>query len=114
MHEMGIAAEVLRLACKEAAAAGAQRIVGLELRVGRWSGVEVESLRFAISALSDETAAEGARLEIDVIEPRFRCPRCEKGYTAKTHFEACPECGALGGVLTAGDEMTLVQIEVDP
>jgi len=113
MHEMGIAAEVARIAQEEAARAGAARIVGLRLRVGAWSGVEPESLRFALEVLGEGTPLAGCRVEIEAVEPAFACRSCGHTYAGAGHFEPCPACGELGAELVAGDELNLAEIEVE-
>jgi len=113
MHEMGIAAEVARIAGEEAERAGAVRIVALRLRVGQWSGVEVESLRFALEVLGEGTPLAGCRVEIEAVEPTFSCRACEKTYPGSGYFEPCPHCGELGAQLVAGDELNLAEIEVE-
>jgi len=113
MHEMGIAAEVARIAGEEAERAGATRIVGLRLQVGQWSGVEVESLRFALEVLGEGTLLAGCRVEIEPVEPTFACRACGGTYPGKGHFEPCPHCGKLGSDLVAGAELNLAEIEVE-
>ncbi len=67
----------MRIAAQEAAAAGAERVTALRLRVGEWSGVEVESLRFALVVLTEDGALpEGCRVEIESVEPLFACRSC--------------------------------------
>jgi hydrogenase nickel incorporation protein HypA/HybF len=113
MHEMGIAAEVARIASEEAERAGATRIVAMRLQVGRWSGVEAESLRFALEVLGEGTALAGCRVEIEAVEPTFACRACKETYPGRGHFEPCPHCGESGADLVAGDELNLAEIEVE-
>ena len=117
MHEMGIALEVARLAREAAAAEGAPRVVSLRLRVGRWAGVEPESLRFALETLASTAepgdALLGCRLDLERVEPEFACPACGERYCAEGYLEPCPACGGLGADLVAGDELSLTEIEVE-
>ena len=112
MHEMGIAAEVVRIAAQEAASAGAERVAALRVRVGRWSGVEVECLRFALEVLTEEGPCRGCRVEIESVEPRFACRSCGHGYEGRARTDPCPQCGGLEADLVAGDELRLAEIEV--
>ena len=113
MHEMGVAMEVIRIARDEAKSIGAAaRVVGLRLRVGRWSGVEPESLRFCLEALTDDTELNGCRLDITMVEPEFQCGQCMQRYPADSYFVPCPQCGGAAE-LVAGDELTLAELEVE-
>lgn len=109
MHEFGIMETVLRDA---AAAADGAPVRRLTLRVGALSGVVVDALRFAFWALSPGTAAEGARLEVSEIAPKFRCPDCGILYETPVGSYHCPACGSVSGELVAGNEMELESIEV--
>ena len=113
MHEMGLASEIVRIATEEAEAAGGGRVSALRLRVGEWSGVEVESLRFALTVLSDGTLLEGCSVEIDQVPPLFRCGSCGETYSGEGYFAPCAHCGAFGGELVQGDEMTVAELEVE-
>ena len=99
MHEMGLASEIIRIATDEAAAAGGGAVRVLRLRVGEWSGVEVESLRFALDALGDGTPLEGCAVEVERVAPLFRCGSCEATYAGEGFFAPCEYCGAFGGEL---------------
>lgn len=109
---MGIAAEVLRIACREAASAGAERVTGLSLRVGLWSGVEPQCLRFALETLAEEGPCRGCRVEIESVEPRFSCRGCGLDYEGRGRADPCPRCGGVAADLVAGCELSLAAIEV--
>ncbi|MBI5016650.1 MAG: hydrogenase maturation nickel metallochaperone HypA [Deltaproteobacteria bacterium] len=119
MHEMGIALEVARIAREEAASQGGARVTALRVRVGGWSGVDPESLRFSLETLVSPTAAEpddllsGCRIDLDLVAPEFSCPGCGLRFAASGYLEACPACGADGAELVAGDELSLVELELE-
>ncbi len=117
MHEMGIAMEVLRIAVEAAGPAvgpgDGPRIRTLKLRVGRWSGVEPESLRFSLEVVSEGTRFEGGQLEIELVEPEFSCGSCARSYRAEGYLDPCPFCGGSAEALVAGDELVLSEIEVE-
>ena len=68
MHEMSLASSIL-----DAVQAEPARVTKVGLRIGEWSGVDTESLRFCL-----ETLAAGA-LEID-IEFQPSSPRLDIAY----------------------------------
>lgn len=110
---MGIALEVARLVEEEARRAGAVRVGRAGLRVGRWSGVEVESLRFALEVVAEGTLLEGWAVDVEIVEPTFRCRECGETYVGEGYLDPCPRCAARGAELVAGDELTLARIEVE-
>jgi hydrogenase nickel incorporation protein HypA/HybF len=61
MHELGIAAEVIDLAC---ARSGGARVTRVVLAVGRDTCVLPDAIRFCFELACEGTPAEGARLDI--------------------------------------------------
>lgn len=119
MHEMGIAMEVARIAREEALSRGASRLTALRVRVGGWSGVDPESLRFSLETLVSPQVSEpgdvllGCRVDLDLVAPEFCCPTCDLRYGASGYLEPCPGCGGHGAELVAGDELFLAEIELE-
>lgn len=113
MHETGIAMEVLRLARETAEREGAARIARLKVVVGRWSGVEPETLRFALETLLEGPVLEGARVEMEVREAEFSCGHCGARFRAQGYFDPCPACGREGAEMVAGDELLLEELDVE-
>ncbi len=64
MHEMSFAEEVLDVVLREASAYPDARIGRVRVRVGALLAIEPASLRFSLEAISLDTPAEGAELEI--------------------------------------------------
>ncbi|WP_461393651.1 hydrogenase maturation nickel metallochaperone HypA/HybF [Deferrisoma sp.] len=113
MHETGIAMEVLRLARETAEREGAARIARLKVVVGRWSGVEPETLRFALETLLEGPVLEGARVDMEVREAEFLCGHCGERFPAQGYFDPCPACGREGAEMVAGDELLLEELDVE-
>ena len=70
MHEAKLCLTLLDLAERRAAAAGAKRILAVELAVGEWAGVAPEALAAAFPLCAAGTAAEGAELRIERVPGR--------------------------------------------
>ncbi|TAL17995.1 hydrogenase maturation nickel metallochaperone HypA [bacterium] len=113
MHEMGIAAEISKIALEEAKREGAGRIASISISVGRWSGVEPETLRFALGVIGESTIMGGCGVEIILVEPTFSCDECQKDYTAESRLDPCPGCGSLAASMVAGDELSINSLEVE-
>jgi hydrogenase nickel incorporation protein HypA/HybF len=113
MHELGIAESALRTALAEAQLAGAARVARIGVRVGAFSGVDAEALRFAFTAILPGTAAEGAALDIDPVAAVAHCPDCRLDFSpdADYLFE-CPKCGRVSTAIKQGRELELTRLEV--
>jgi hydrogenase nickel incorporation protein HypA/HybF len=113
MHELSIASAALQQALEQTRRAGAARVARIVLRVGAISGVDVEALRFAFTAILPGTAAEGALLDIEPVAAIATCPECRSDFSAGADFLfACPACGRLSTAIKQGRELDLTRLEV--
>ena len=114
MHEVSIVEALIEQVEGEVARAGASgKVTRLALSIGRLSGVQVDSIRFAFELLAPGTLVEGALLEIE--EPKAFCV-CSACSTSAELEEFCLECPACGGQqisIEGGREMLLQTIDVD-
>lgn len=65
MHEMGIASSVIETVRSEGLKYEGAHVSKVGLRIGEWSGVDTESLRFCFEALVMGTDLEAVALDID-------------------------------------------------
>jgi hydrogenase nickel incorporation protein HypA/HybF len=113
MHELGIAQSALERALEEMRKAGASRVLRVVLRVGRLSGVDAESLRFAFEAVRADTPAAEAELQIDDAPAVVHCAPCDADFTpAASPPFACPHCQAWSGTIVHGRELDLIRVEM--
>ncbi|NUQ70172.1 MAG: hydrogenase maturation nickel metallochaperone HypA [Chthonomonadales bacterium] len=112
MHELGIMDSILRTAFERSEEAGASRIHRITLTIGSLSGVAPEALEFAFGALTVDTAAEGATLDIRRNDVRITCAVCGAEYVPEAPVACCTVCGSPGGAITTGREIELTSLEV--
>jgi hydrogenase nickel incorporation protein HypA/HybF len=111
MHEYSIASSLLRMAEEQAAKHAAERVVGLELRVGELSGVEVDLLETAWSLVRERSCCDGVDLAISRVEASWECTGCGRRI-ARGGLLACSSCGE-NARLVCGDELVLDRIELE-
>lgn len=104
--------EAVRMAVEAAQAAGAQRITGLRLRVGRLSGAVPEAMEFAWDVVRRDTIAESARLEIESVPAVCWCASCQAEFECPDLFNECPRCHNPSGELRRGRELEIVTVEM--
>lgn len=110
MHEFSIASAVVDTALAHAAG---QRVTVVRVRAGRLRQVVPSSLEFSFGIVSRETVAEGARLELEVVEARLACRRCGHGWTVEVPAFRCPACAGGEVDVVSGDELQVEEIEVE-
>lgn len=111
MHELGIATELVELACSAARQAGACAVDRVFCRVGALRQVEPDLLREAFAAARSGTLCDRADLSVETLPLRARCPDCRTEFAVAGWDWHCPCCGTDGDLLSQGDELELVSIE---
>lgn len=112
MHEMSIAEGIVLSLESEAKKQGFERVKTVWLEVGVFSGVEVDSLRFAWDVVTRHSILEGAALEIIEVSGVAWCLDCAENKSVQNRYDACPDCGSNHLQVTAGDALKIKEIEV--
>ena len=113
MHELSIAMSIVDIASKQAEAASAVVISMVELDIGTMSGIEYESLNFALTIAVKDTLLEGAEFKINRIEPLCECQACFHLYTPDGLFGQCPECSDRRIDVIRGKELQIKSLLVE-
>jgi hydrogenase nickel incorporation protein HypA/HybF len=108
MHELGIAQEIVEIACAQAPGAPVRRIV---VQIGKLSAVLPDAVRFCFDLCTEGTSAAGAALEI--LEPAgvARCRGCGDEVLLERPFGQCG-CGCTDLDWLSGDELRIQTVEV--
>lgn len=114
MHELSIATNIVRIAEREAAHAGASTITGVRLRIGALSGVVRDALEFAFDVATEGTMLEGAALTIEDVPVVVYCPDCDAEHElpSPNRFR-CPACDARTGDIRQGRDLDIVSLEIN-
>lgn len=113
MHELALAQSVVDLVQEHARRDTFTRVRGVRLSIGALSHVDPGALAFGFDVVARGTVVEGAELSIDRPGGTGFCMVCKKNVEITERGEACPSCGRYEWVLVAGDEMRVVELEVD-
>lgn len=113
MHELSICQALIAQVEAVARERNARRVTRVELGIGVLSGVEPVLLEQAYPLAAAGSVAEGSLL---VIEPRaiqVHCSRCGADSQASANRLVCAHCGDWRTELISGDELMLMQVEMD-
>ncbi len=114
MHEMGIAEGILSSTLTAAADAGAVCVNSVDITVGELTEVMEDSLHFAWEAIRGGTMAEGAALNVTMLEAASRCADCGHEWVHDRYSGAqCPACSGYIIALLRGRELKIDSIDID-
>lgn len=112
MHEMSLAEGVLQLIEDAARQQKFEKVITVWLEIGQLSGVEVEAMAFCFDAVTRDSVAQGARLEIIALPGVGWCMECSQSVPMSEVFGECPQCGGFQMQVTGGTEMRVKELEV--
>ncbi len=112
MHELSIALSIVDLAEDQAQKHQATEIEELELEIGCLSGVEIQTLTFALESSVRGTMLEKARIIRHDIEGEGRCGDCDTIFRMDALFDSCPQCGSYCINIVKGKELRVKSILV--
>ncbi len=112
MHEMSLAEGVLQLIEDAAREQKFAKVTTVWLEIGQLSGVEVEAMRFCFDAVTRDSIAAGAGLEIIALPGTGWCMECSLTVPMAEVFGECPRCGGHQMQVTGGTEMRVKELEV--
>ena len=113
MHEMSMIESVVGLVEDERRKQNFSRVRMIRLRVGALACVEPDALRFCFEAVTRDSLAAGARLEIDTAPGQGWCAPCRRTVPLDDRFDDCPVCGSGEVSVTGGGDLRLVELEVE-
>jgi hydrogenase nickel incorporation protein HypA/HybF len=112
LHEFAISTSIMSIVLDHAQAAGAVKVTGIALKIGRLSGIVPECVDLQVHMLSKGTIAEGANLSFDQPQSSLHCRPCNIDYSPDVFNLLCPNCGRKEFDVISGRECLVENIEV--
>jgi hydrogenase nickel incorporation protein HypA/HybF len=113
MHEMSIAQSLIEIIEEEMEKHGAKALRSVRLHIGQLSAVVPEALSFCFEVITEGTALQGARLNMEIVPLRGHCRGCGAEFEIVDYAFVCPSCGSTRIETTAGQDLSIVELEVD-
>lgn len=110
MHEASLMRALLKQVAALADEHGGLAIDEIRVRLGPLSGVEPLLLRSAFEQLAPDSAAAGARLEIEEVSLLVRCDDCEAEFEPDGFRFHCLACDSGRTRIIQGDAMILESV----
>ncbi len=113
MHEMSICEGIIQVLEEQAVSQGYLRVKTVHLEIGPLAMVETGALRFCFDAVTRNTLAQGASLDITALPGKALCQQCGRSVSITTRYDACSECGSYQLQVTQGEELRIKELEVE-
>lgn len=115
MHEISLVQGLFQQLNELATANKASKIISVTMEIGPLCGVVVDSFQFGFEILSaDDDLLRGAKLIIKVPEVSYRCTNCSHTETTTGNKpDACPKCDELLLIPDGGNDLVLLQVELE-
>ncbi len=113
MHELSLCQSLFNIIYQEAERIQCRKITCVILEVGRLAAVDKSALLFAFKAVTINTIAQEAALEMIEIEAKAVCENCGKTVTIENYYEACDVCQLFSLRVIQGEELRVQSIEVE-
>lgn len=113
MHEMSLAVALLRQVEALRQQQGAERVTGICVHVGEFSGVEPDLLREACRQAVEGTSMQGARLELETVPLEAGCEQCGTEFRIHRFTFECPRCRNRNVTVLRGEELVLDSVTME-
>jgi hydrogenase nickel incorporation protein HypA/HybF len=113
VHELSLIASVFDVLEEKAREHGASRVTAVVIRVGVMSGAVPDLLESAFATYKTGTLAEGARLTLEVVPVKLRCPDCGGATVREETDFSCAACGSRRVEIVEGRELIVDRIELE-
>jgi hydrogenase nickel incorporation protein HypA/HybF len=113
MHELSLAGDIVDIVAQSIPIEEINNIRYVVVKVGEFSGVVVDSLKFSYEAIVSGTRLEGSELEIIYIPFKLRCKSCGKTTSNEFGMMICEKCGSGNTEILSGNELQVVEVKLN-
>lgn len=113
MHEVSIAQNIVEVALNALRGHAPARVTAVNIKLGPLSGVDADALRFAFEVVREDTPLAQATLNVGLTTLGLECNACGQTFQPEEYQFACPHCQSSSIRLISGDELEIVDLEVE-
>jgi len=114
MHEASVAISLIKTVSDLCYQEGYHSIESVRIKVGKAAGILPDALLFAFDAAKAGTPASQAELVIEYVLLGGFCQECGSQFESEERFiYSCPDCKSNAIKITRGDEMQIIDMEVN-
>jgi hydrogenase nickel incorporation protein HypA/HybF len=109
VHELSICKSISDIVGRHAAG---RTVETVHVRIGKLRQIVPETLVYCWSLVSEGTALDGSKLEVESIPATIRCTLCEHTQVLTEAAFACASCDGRKVEIVAGEEFLITSLEL--
>jgi len=113
MHEYSIVQSLLDSCEDNARENNSTKVLKVVVKIGVMSGVEPSLLQTAFDTFKEKTICEEAEFVINMQDVVIKCNNCQKESTISKLDYCCPSCESVDIKIIDGEDMYLMQLELN-
>jgi len=113
MHEYSIVQSLIDSCEDQAKQNNASKVTKVVVKIGVMSGVEPDLLQTAFDTFKEETICHESEFIINIQKVKVFCNNCQKENELEKLEYLCPECQSDDLQIIDGEEMYLMQLELE-
>jgi hydrogenase nickel incorporation protein HypA/HybF len=113
MHEYSVVQALLDQCEENARANNATAVTKVVTKIGRLSGIEPDLLQVAFDTFKEKTMCENAEFIMNIQEVVVYCNDCQKDSEIPDNRFKCPKCDSPNLNVVEGQDMFLMQLELE-
>lgn len=113
MHELSVTLSILDVAEESARSNNAKVVHEIELDIGELSGIDFNSLEFAISNAPKSEMMKDVNFVINRIDAIAKCNDCSCEFETGDYYTPCPQCNSFNSDIIQGKELKIKSIKID-
>ena len=113
MHELSLARDIIDIVTQNVPSSEIKNVQFVVVKVGEFSGVVADSLKFSYGAIIFNTELENSELEVIHIPFKLKCNSCGKTTSNEFGMMICEECGSGNTEIISGNELRVVEIKLN-
>lgn len=112
MHELAVVQDLIKLCETNALKNNATKIHKIEISVGKLSGVEPHYIKITFDTFKKGTICDETELIIRTQEVIVECQDCSFEGEIDENTFVCPKCSSKDIVVTLGEDLLLMKLEM--
>lgn len=113
MHEYSIVQSLLDSCEQHVESNDATKVSKVVVKIGVMSGVEPHLLEEAFNTFKEKTVCDGCEFVMNIQKIKIKCNSCGAENELEKNEFLCPKCKSSDINVTDGEEMYLMQLELE-